>query len=184
MEDYADRYGTYFVKLTYRYATRKEFEFDQKLLMPTADGYRALIDLAEMEVRPRIKIYLQQRWSRGALENFLYLVMAAAVYARSVSSPPYKIDIERVLLRTAAFCNRRCAHKQEMGGGCRASAGKAQHHLPKCIKVPKDIEIIWKCLKKYIATGKAEGAQEAIDMHSSMGVQVDLGHDFSPATSC
>ena len=47
MEDFADRYGSRFVKLVDSRATGKEFEFDQVLLMPTAAGYRALVEQAQ-----------------------------------------------------------------------------------------------------------------------------------------
>jgi len=42
MEDFADRYGSRFMKLVDSHDSGKEFEFDQVLLMPTAEGYRAL----------------------------------------------------------------------------------------------------------------------------------------------
>lgn len=51
MFDYVERYGHRFVKLAYSRATEKEFEFDQMLLMPTARGYRALVELAKAENR-------------------------------------------------------------------------------------------------------------------------------------
>ncbi len=184
MEDYADRYGVHFVKLIDRRATMKEFEFDQILLMPNASGYRALIEQAKIEINPRIKNYLSKRWPNRALENFFFFVMAAAVYARSISDPPYSIDIGKELLRMVAFCNLRCAHRMETGGGCRMAMNKSQHYLPRCNKLPKDIDIIWSCSKKYIAAGKAVNAQEAISLCEAMSVKVDLSPDFAPATSC
>jgi hypothetical protein len=48
MDDYVNRYGSHFVKLIDRRATMKEFEFDQNLLMPTAKGYRALVEQAKI----------------------------------------------------------------------------------------------------------------------------------------
>lgn len=184
MEEYADRYGVQFVKLIDRRFTMKEYEFDQILLMPTAAGYRALIDQAMIEINPRIRNYLSKRWPNQALENFLFFVMAAAVYARSISDPPYFIDIGKVLLRMAAFCNLRCVNRMETGGGCRIAMNKSLHYLPKCKKMPKDIHIIWSCLKNYIATGKAMNAREAISLYEAMSVKVDPGSDFAPATSC
>ena len=62
MEDFADRYGSRFVKLVDSRATGKEFEFDQVLLMPTAAGYRALVEQARVEIKPRIMSYLSIRW--------------------------------------------------------------------------------------------------------------------------
>ncbi|MCX6681276.1 MAG: hypothetical protein NTX42_13065 [Methanothrix sp.] len=46
MDDFADRYGSHFVKLVDSGASGKVFEFDQVLLMPTAAGYRALVEQA------------------------------------------------------------------------------------------------------------------------------------------
>ena len=54
MFDYAERYGHRFVKLADSRATEKEFEFDQTLLMPTAKGYRALVEQAKTEIEPRV----------------------------------------------------------------------------------------------------------------------------------
>lgn len=54
----------------------------------------------------------------------------------------------------------------------------------KCIKLPRDIEIGWSCVKKYIATGKTICAQEAISLNDAMNVKVDPGSDFAPAASC
>lgn len=178
MEDYADRYGAHLVKLIDHRATMKEFEFDQVLLTPTAGSYRALIEQAEAEIKPRIRSYLSKRWSERVMENFFFFAMAAAVYARSVSEPPYSIDIGKALLRTVAFCNLRCIHRKETCGGCSMAMNSTQHHLPKCIKVPRDIDIAWGCMKKYIATGRSQS------VHDAMRVQVDPGSDYAPATSC
>ncbi|MCJ7445771.1 MAG: hypothetical protein MUO26_14835 [Methanotrichaceae archaeon] len=184
MEDFADRYGINFVKLIDCRATMKEFEFDKMLLIPTANSYRALIEEAQIEINPRVKNYLSQKWSDGAIENFSFFAMAAAIYARSVSDPPYMIDIGKVLLRTVAVCNQRCAHRTKTGGGCRSAMNETQHHLPKCIKLPRDIEIIWGCVKRYIATGKAISVQEARSIKEPMSVQIDPGPNFAPVTSC
>jgi hypothetical protein len=184
MEEYADRYGVHFAKLIDRRVTMNEFEFDQILLMPNATGYRALIEQANVEINPRIKNYLLKGWPIKALENFFFFVMAAAIYARSISDPPYVIDIGRVLLKMVALCNLRCVHRMETGGGCQLSMNKSQHYLPKCNKLPNDIDIIWNCLKKYIATGNATSAREAINSYVAMSVKVDPSSDFAPATSC
>ena len=72
----------------------------------------------------------------------------------------YLIDIGKVLLRTAAFCNLRCGHGKGIGRGCLLAMNKEQHHLPKCIKIPRDIDVIWGCLKRYIAAGKAINERE------------------------
>lgn len=184
MEDIADRYGSHFVKLIDRHSTMKEFEFDQILLMPTARGYRGLVEQAKIEIKPRIMSYLSRRLSNGAIENLSFFAMAAAVYARSVSDPPYIIDVGKVLLRTVAFCNLRCANRKETGGGCRVAMNEKQHHLPKCIKLPKDTDIVWGCVKRYIATGMAISVQDAMRMQDAMSVKVDLGSNFAPATSC
>jgi hypothetical protein len=162
----------------------KEFEFDRILLMPTAVGYRELVKQAKIEIEPKILNHLSKKWSEGTIENLSFFAMAVAVYARSVSDPPYLIDIGKVLLRTLAYCNLRCGHKKETGGGCLAAMNKAHHHLPKCIKLPKDIDLAWDCMKKYIATGKAISAHEAISIKEAMSVEVDPGSDFVPATSC
>ena len=126
MEDFADRYGSRFVKLVDSRATGKEFEFDQVLLMPTAAGYRALVEQARVEIKPRIMKYLSRRWSEGAIENLSFFAMAVAVYARSVSDPPLTIDVGKVLLRTVAFCNRRCANRKGSGGGCRLAMNREE----------------------------------------------------------
>jgi len=183
MEDYTERYGNHLAKLVDRRVTNREFEFDQILLMPTARGYRALVEQAKIEIEPKIMKYLSRRWSEGAIENLSFFAMAAAVYARSVSDPPYSIDVGKVLLRTVAFCNRRCANRKGSGGGCRVAMNREEHHLPKCIKIPRDIAAILGCLKRYIATGKATSWQDA-GMQEAMSVKVDPGSDFAPATSC
>ncbi len=93
------------------WASGREFEFDQVLLMPTGAGYRALVKQAR--INPRIMQYLSRRWSEEAIENLSFFAMAVAVYARSVSDRPYPIDVGKVLLRTVAFCNRRCANRKD-----------------------------------------------------------------------
>jgi hypothetical protein len=184
MEDFADRYGSHFVKLVDRRATGKEFEFDQVLLMPTAAGYRALVEQARVEIKPKIMKYLSRRWSEGAIENLSFFAMSAAVYARSISDPPCPIDVGKVLLKTVAFCNRRCANRKGSGGGCRLAMNRENHHLPKCIKIPRDVAVILGGLKRYIATGKATSCQDAAGVYEVMSVKVDPGSDFAPATSC
>jgi len=184
MEDFADRYGSRFVKLVDRRGSGKEFEFDQVLLMPTAAGYRALVEQARVEIKPRAMRYLSRRWSEGAIENLSFFAMAAAVYARSVCDPPRTIDVGKVLLRTVAFCNRRCANRKGFRGGCRLAMNRDAHHLPKCIKIPRDIAQILGCLKRYLATGNAASGYDAASVYESMSVKVDPGSDFVPATSC
>ena len=184
MEDFADRYGSHFVKLIDSHGTGKEFEFDQILLMPTAAGYRALVEQARVEIKPKIMKYLSRRWSEGAIENLSFFAMAVAVYARSISDPPYQIDVGKVLLRTVGFCNRRCVNRIGVGGGCRLALNRENHHLPKCIKIPRDTSAILGCLKRYIATGKATNCRDATSVHEAMSVKVDPGSDFAPATSC
>jgi len=184
MEDYSDRYGIHFVRLIDHRVTMKEFEFDRMLLMPTARGYRALVEQAKVEIKPRILNYLSKTWSAGAIENLSSFAMAAAVYGRSISDPPYIIDVGKVLLRTAAFCNLRCARRKGTGGGCRAAMNEEQHHLPRCMKLPRDIYVSWRCLKNYIACGKPISSQEALSLYGAMSVKVDPGSDFAPATSC
>ncbi|MDD1749384.1 MAG: hypothetical protein LUO89_05850 [Methanothrix sp.] len=110
--------------------------------------------------------------------------MAVAVYARSICDPPLTVDVGRVLLRTVAFCNRRCANRKGSGGGCRLAMNREEHHLPKCIKIPRDIAAILGCLKRYIATGKATTPWDATSVHEAMSIKVDPGSDFVPATSC
>jgi len=184
MEDFADRYGSHFVKLVDSGASGKEFEFDQVLIMPTAAGYRALVDQAQVEITPRIMKYLSRRWSEGAIENLSFFAMAVAVYARSVSNTPHTIDVGKVLLRTVTFCNRRCANRKSSGGGCKLAMNSVEHHLPKCIKIPRDIVVILGSLKRYIATGKTTSGHDAASVHEAMSVKVDPGWDFTPATSC
>lgn len=184
MEDYSDRYGSHFVKLVDSRVTMKEFEFDQMLLMPTAEGYRALVEQAKREIKPKIMSYLSKNWSEGAIENFSFFAMAVAVYARSISDPPYPVDVGKVLLRTVAFCNLRCVRRKETGGGCLAAVNKEQHHLPKCLKLPRDIAAGWGYVKRYIATGGAVCSQGSIGIQGAMGVKVSPGSDFVPATSC
>jgi hypothetical protein len=184
MEDVVDRYGTHIVELVDRRATRKVFEFDQILLMPTAAGYRALTEEARIEIKPRIMNYLSRIWSDGAIENLSFFAMAAVVYARSISDPPLEIDVGRVLLKTAAFCNTRCAYRKETGGGCRMAMSESRHQLPKCIKLPREIDTIWHYVKMYIATGTVVSALEARTAHDALRVRAELGHDFVPAASC
>jgi hypothetical protein len=184
MEDFSDKYGTHVVMLIDSRVTMKEFEFDRMLLMPTASGYRALVEQAKIEIKPRIMNYLLRMWSEGAIENLSSLAMAASVYTRSISDPPCGIDVGKVLLRTVAFCNLRCVHRKETGGGCRAAMNEGQHHLPRCMKLPRDVYVFWGCLKRYIAAGKAISTQEALSLYENMRVKVDPGSDFAPATSC
>ncbi|MDD2836862.1 MAG: hypothetical protein PHY05_12040 [Methanothrix sp.] len=184
MEDFADRYGSRFAKLVDRKASGKEFEFDQVLLMPTAASYRGLVEQAQMEIKPRVMRYLSRRWSQGAIENLSFFAMAVAVYARSICDPPITIDVGAVLLRTITFCNRRCANRDVSGSGCRQAMNCAEHHLPKCIKIPRDIAVILGGLKRYIATGKATSGAEPSSLQEAMSVKVDPGADYVPATSC
>jgi len=184
MDDYIERYGHRFVKLVDCRATMKEFEFDQVLLMPTAKGYRALVEQAKIEVNPRIMKYLSKMWSESTIENLSFFAMAASVYARSIADPPYSIDVGKVLLKTAAFCNLRCAQRKSTGGGCIAAMNNGHHQIPKCVKLPRDIEATWRCLKKYIATGKAPKAEGPSHVHEAMKVNVDLPYDYAPVTSC
>ncbi len=184
MEDYADRYGHHFMKLTDSRATMKEFEFDQMLLMPTAEGYRALVEQAKVEIKPKMMKYLSAKWPEGAIENFSFFAMAVAVYARSISDPPYIVDVGKALLKTVAFCNLRCARRKETGGGCLMSVDKEQHYLPKCVKLPRDIAVGWGYVKRYIATGGAICSQRAIGVQETMGVKAQVGSNFAPATSC
>ncbi|MDD4446728.1 MAG: hypothetical protein PHN61_03520 [Methanothrix sp.] len=184
MEDFADRYGSRFAKLVDRKASGKEFEFDQVLLMPTAASYRGLVEQAQMEIKPRVMRYLSRRWSQGAIENLSFFAMAVAVYARSICDPPITIDVGAVLLRTITFCNRRCANRDVSGSGCRQAMNCEEHHLPKCIKIPRDIAVILGGLKRYIATGKATSGAEPSSLQEAMSVKVDPGADYVPATSC
>lgn len=184
MEDFADRYGSHLMKIVDSCASGKEFEFDQVLLMPTAAGYRALVEQAQIEIEPKIMKYLSGRWSEGAIENLSFFAMAVAVYARSVSDPPLEIDVGKVLLRTVTFCNRRCVNRKGTAGGCRLAMDREEHHLPKCIKIPRDVAALLGCLKRYIATGNAPSYLDATGAHEAMSVKVDPGSDFAPATSC
>ncbi|HII07493.1 MAG TPA: hypothetical protein HA349_09330 [Methanotrichaceae archaeon] len=184
MYDYAERYGHRFVKLVDSRATEKEFEFDQTLLMPTARGYRALVEQAKIEINPRVMKYLSKMWSEATIENLSFFAMAAAVYARSVAEPPYSIDVGKVLLKTVAFCRLRCACRKSTGGGCMAAMNKGHHQVPKCIKLPRDVDIAWSDLKRYIATGRAPGAGQALRAHEAMSVNFKLPSDYSPVTSC
>jgi hypothetical protein len=113
MDDYVNRYGCHFVKLIDRRVTMKEFEFDQNLLMPTAKGYRALVEQAKIEIEPKIMNYLSRKLSEGAIENLSFFAMAVAVFARSISEPSIEIDVGKVLIKTVAFCNLRCTHRKE-----------------------------------------------------------------------
>jgi hypothetical protein len=184
MEDFGDRYGSHLMKLVDSCATGMEFEFDQVLLMPTAEGYRALVEQARIEIKPKIMKYLSRRWSEGAIENLSFFAMAVAVYARSISDPPLTIDVGKVLLKTVAFCNSRCVNRKGAGGGCRLALNRENHCLPKCIKIPRDTAAILGCLKRYIATGKAVSCMDATSVHEAMSVIVDPGLDFAPSTSC
>lgn len=79
MEDFADRYGSHFVKLVDSCASGKEFEFDQVLLMPTAAGYRALVEQAKTEIEPKITTSCwtplghgeMMKWGRGSLPDYI-----------------------------------------------------------------------------------------------------------------
>lgn len=186
MEDFADRYGRRLIKMVDIRASGKEFEFDQVLLMPTAAGYCALVEQARIEISPRIMKYLSLRWSEGSIENLSLFAVSADVYARSVSDPPVDTDVGRVLPRSVAFCNRRCANRKGAGAAssCRLAINRENHYLPKCIKIPGDIAAILVCLKRYIATGKAASCQDAMDLRLVMVVKVDPGLDYVPATSC
>ncbi len=162
----------------------KAFEFDQTLLMPTAESYRALIDLAEIEIEPKIMNYLSKKWSKSAIENLSFFVMAVAIYARSILEPPIIIDVGKVLLKTVASCNLRCVKRKETGGGCRASMNLSQHHLPKCIKLPKEISLGWSYVKRYVATEGAICQSYSIGVQEAMSVKIGPKADFSPAASC
>jgi len=184
MEDYTERYGHLFVQLIDREATMKVFEFDQVLLMPTAEGYRALVEQAKIEIKPKIMNYLSERWSPGTIENLSFFAMAVTVYARSVLDPPVAIDVGKVLLKTVAACNKRCARRKETGGGCQAAMNKDQHHLPKCIKLPSEIVVGWGYVKRYIATGGAICTSDTKGVQDAMGVRIYLGSNFAPEASC
>lgn len=184
MFDYAERYGHRFVTLADSRATGREFEFDQILLMPTARGYRALVELAKEEVDPRVMRLLSQLWPEPTIENLSFFAMAAAVYARSVAEPPYTIDVGRVLLRTAAFCRLRCVRREETGGGCMPAMDRGRHIVPKCVKLPRDVDVAWRGLKIYIATGVPPRAGEAVRAYQATKVEFELPFDYSPVTSC
>ena len=183
MEEFADRYGSHFMKLVDSCASGKEFEFDQVLLMPTAAGYRALVEQARIEINPRIMQYLSRRWSEGAIENLSFFAMAVAVYARSVSDPPYPIDVGKVLLRTAAFCNQQVRQPKrirrwmpaghEQGG----TPSSQMHKNPQgCCCYPELPEEVYRNRKSH-ELGRC-------GVHEAMSVKVDPGSDFAPATSC
>jgi len=184
MDEFGEEYGRRFVLLVDSRASKKAFQFDQALLMPTAGSYRALVDLARTEINPRIMRYLSQRWSEGTIESLSFFAVAAAVYARSVLDPPINIDIGKTLLITIAACNRRCVQKTHPGGGCRAARNSMRHHLPKCIKLPSEISVIWGYLKRYIATGGAVCPSDAAGVQEAMKVNIRLRSDFSPEGSC
>jgi hypothetical protein len=184
MDNFENRYGSHIFRLIDRRVSMKEFEFDQTLLMPTAKGYRALVEEAEIEIKPRIMNYLSRNLSEGAIENLSFFAMAVAVFARSISEPPIEIDVGKVLIKTVAFCNLRCTHRKGNGEGCQIAMNKGQHHLPKCIKLPRDIGPSWRRLKRYIATGGAICGPQAIGVQEAMGVEANLASDFAPATSC
>jgi hypothetical protein len=184
MEDNAERYGHQLVPLVDKRATMKAFEFDRVLLMPTAESYRALVEQAKIEINPKVMSYLSRNWSEGTIENLSFFVMAVAVYARSVLDPPIIIDVGKVLLKTAAACNLRCAHRKETGGGCRVALNANRHHLPKCIKLPRGIASGWGYLKRYIATGGAICPSDALGVQEALGVKIHPNSDFAPATSC
>ena len=184
MDEYIEKYGQRFVLLVDSRASKKVFQFDQSLLMPTASSYRALVELARMEINPRIMRYLSQRWSDSTIESLSFLAMAAAVFARSILDPPVNIDVGKTLLRTAAACNKRCIQIGNSGGGCRAGRNSMRHHLPKCIKLPLEISVIWGYLKRYIATGGAICPSDAAGVMEAMRVDIQLRSDFFPEGSC
>jgi prolyl-tRNA synthetase len=70
MEDFVDRYGNHLFKLKDR-ISMKEFQFDQVLLAPTAEGYRAIVELAKAEINPKILKHLSKNWSERTIENLL-----------------------------------------------------------------------------------------------------------------
>ena len=92
-------------------------------------------------------------------------------------------DVGKVLLRTVGACNLRCVRRKETGGGCRAAMNKNQHHLPKCIKLPKEITVVWGYVKRYVATGGAICPSDAIGMQDAVRVKVHPESDFSPSAS-
>lgn len=175
---FEDRYGVNFTILRDS-RTLKQFEFDKVLRTATAGSYRALVELAKSEITPKGWSYCRARWGESATEHFAYMAMAATVYARSVSDPPVILNPTRILLKTVAFCNVRCANRSKTGTGCRQALNAANHTLPKCIKIPRDIELVWRCLKRYIDTGVATNVEHALS-----GVEAQVGANFSPETSC
>ena len=183
IDAYIEEYGHQFVHLVDSRVTKMTFEFDQVTLCPTAEGYRSLVEQAKIEINPKIMNYLSRRWSEGTIENLSFLVMAVAVYARSILNPPITIDVGKVLLRTVGACNIRCVRRKETGGGCRAAMNKNQHHLPKCIKLPKEITVVWGYVKRYVATGGAICPSDAIGMQDAVRVKVHPESDFSPSAS-
>jgi len=184
IENFQDDGGNRTVQLVDCRDTMKAFEFDQVLLMPTAESYRALVEQAKVEIKPRAMKYLKERWSISTIENLSFTVMAVAIYARSVLYPPISIDVGRVLLRTVARCNRRCVGRRESGGGCRVAMNSCRHHLPKCIKLPSEISAGWEQLKIYIATGGAICSSNALGAQEAMRVEIHIRPDFAPEASC
>lgn len=184
MEEFGLEYGHRFVQLVDRRASKKVFEFDQVLLMPSAASYRSLVEEARIEINPRIMKYLSRRWSEGTIEHLSFFAMAAAIYARSIMDPPLTIDIGRSLLKTVAACNLRCIQRRDKKGGCRAAMNGRNHHLPKCIKLPREISVVWGYLKRYIATGGAVCPSNAIGVQDAMSVKLRLNPDFHPEASC
>jgi hypothetical protein len=184
MEDFTERYGHLFVQLVDREASMKVFEFDQILLMPTPESYRALVEQARIKISPKIINYLCTRWSEGMIENLSFFAMAVTVFARSVLDPPVNIDVGKVLLKTIAACNIRCSGRNGTGGGCRAAMSINQHHLPKCIKLPREVAVGWGYVKRYVATGGAICSCDIRGVQEAMGVSIPLRSDFSPAASC
>jgi hypothetical protein len=63
MEDFTERYGQLFVQLVDRRATTRVFEFDQILLIPTPESYRALVEQAKIEIKPKAGV----RGKKGCL---------------------------------------------------------------------------------------------------------------------
>lgn len=184
IDNFEDDDGHRIVLLVDRRATMKAFEFDQVLLMPTAKSYRALVEQAKVEIKPRAMKYLKERWSMGTIENLSFTVMAVAVYARSILDPPISIDVGKVLLRAVSRCNRRCVDRKGTGRGCRMAMNSGRHHLPKCIKLPGEISSGWDYLIRYIATGGAVCPPDAIGAQEAMRVEIHLRSDFAPEASC
>ena len=65
-----------------------------------------------------------------------------------------------------------------------AAMGSGHHQVPKCVKLPRDIEAAWRDLKRYIATGMPPRAGEALRAHEAMSVNFKLPSDYYPVTSC